>query len=454
MLGQVVPVSDLLSKECGQDGYKLIVSQICPFLKEHIFSKDADIRVYSRSRLGEIASLLTEDDRNFQILPVCLNLVHDVNDTDNKVAGLKLLGQLAPLFTKEFIEGYITSELIALSQDPFTSVRSQSITQMANIGTHIDQETVVSKFLPEFDRLSKDKEWQVRQMFVQNSVALAGQLPVELRGREFGTIFLRFISDKSLWVKESSLKELGHVLSLLNSDNMNQKLFAEYLKIPKTIEKMNQQTKTAIGLSCASTLPRVIKAYGHTSWDSLKGLYKLLLMQDDTVKAELAKNLHILAKNVSKKIAQTDLLAVMNSFIQSNSCKFCRVFLMKLDTVKQEAIKGLAVFLEAIDKDKREKMADVYATLQSDPNKWRIRDIIAGQIDILSRLFTPETFNMLILPQIFKLCRDSVAKVREKACSQIWYLIKNKKDDEYAIFVILEQMKSFAEFKRFTWRQA
>lgn len=171
-------------------------------------------------------------------------------------------------------------------------------------------------------------------MFVQNSVALAGQLPVELRGREFGTIFLRFISDKSLWVKESSLKELGHVLSLLNSDNMNQKLFAEYLKIPKTIEKMNQQTKTAIGLSCASTLPRVIKAYGHTSWDSLKGLYKLLLMQDDTVKAELAKNLHILAKNVSKKIAQTDLLAVMNSFIQSNSCKFCRVFLMKLDTVK------------------------------------------------------------------------------------------------------------------------
>jgi hypothetical protein len=58
-----------------------------------------------------------------------------------------------------------------------------------------------------------------------------------------------------------------------------------------------------IGLSCASTLPRVIKAYGHASWDSLKGLYKLLLTQDDIVKAELAKSLHLLAKNVSKKIA-------------------------------------------------------------------------------------------------------------------------------------------------------
>lgn len=98
-------------------------------------------------------------------------------------------------------------------------------------------------------------------------------------------------------------------------------------------------------------------------------------------------------------------------------------------------------------------MADVYAGLQADANKWRIRDIIAGQIDILSRIFTPDTFNMLILPLIFKLCRDTVAKVREKACSQIWYLVKNKKDDPVAIFMILEQMKSFAEFKRFTWRQ-
>jgi hypothetical protein len=58
-------------------------------------------------------------------------------------------------------------------------------------------------------------------MFVENSVALANYLPVELRGREFGGIFLRFINDKTRWVKESSLKELGHILSLLNSENMN-----------------------------------------------------------------------------------------------------------------------------------------------------------------------------------------------------------------------------------------
>lgn len=98
-------------------------------------------------------------------------------------------------------------------------------------------------------------------------------------------------------------------------------------------------------------------------------------------------------------------------------------------------------------------MADVYAGLQADANKWRIRDIIAGQIDILSRLFSDETFNMIILPLIFNLCKDNVAKVREKACGQIFYLVKNKQKNEIAIFMIVEQIKSFADFKRFTWRQ-
>ena len=87
-----MPVSDYLSKNCGEEGYTVLVKTICVFLKDHIFSKEADVRTLSRSRLGDIAPLLTEDDRNYEVLPVCLNLVHDENENENKVAGLKLLG--------------------------------------------------------------------------------------------------------------------------------------------------------------------------------------------------------------------------------------------------------------------------------------------------------------------------------------------------------------------------
>ena len=45
--------------------------------------------------------------------------------------------------------------------------------------------------------------------------------------------------------------------------------------------------------------------------------------------------------------------------------------------VKQEAITHLATFLEILDLEKRERLADVYAQLQNDPKKWRVREILA-----------------------------------------------------------------------------
>ena len=156
--------------------------------------------------MGKIAPLMTEDDRNFIILPVCLNLVHDDNDKDNKVTGLKLMGQLTPLFTTEFIESYVTSELVSLSQDPYVKVKSESITQMANIGGHIEQATLVTKLLPELKRLSFDASWEVRKAFVDNSVILTGYLPMDLRTTQISPIITQLLSDKTRWVKEAAYR--------------------------------------------------------------------------------------------------------------------------------------------------------------------------------------------------------------------------------------------------------
>ena len=286
-----------------------------------VFHAESDVRVLSRARLGDISPLLTSSDRNYLVLPTCLNLVHDENDNENKVEGLKMFGQLTPLFDKEFIEGYITSELIALSQDPSKNVRSESIFQIAKIGTHIDQEIIIAKFFPEFKRLSRDDSWEVRKSFVMNAVSLANFLPLQLRGRDFCHLFSNMLNDKNRWVKEACLKQLGHLLALLNAQTMNEKLFQDYLRVTRTINRMSNASKVAICLSVAETLPKVIKAFGKTSWQSLRSLYRSLLDQDDQVRAELAKTLHILAKNVDKKTAQSELLNVMNSFITSQSCK-------------------------------------------------------------------------------------------------------------------------------------
>lgn len=121
--------------------------------------------------------------------------------------------------------------------------------------------------------------------------------------------------------------------------------------------------------------------------------------------------------------------------------------------VKNEALANLSLFMEALDIEHRERMADVYMGIKSDPKKWRLREIISGQFDKLSVLFTEETFRTIILPVIFQLCSDQMAVVRNKACSNIFRLIEAKKDDQDAIIIILNQMKAFADFRRFTWRQ-
>ena len=193
LLAEITPISSLTVKEYGDQGYQLLKKKICPFLNTLIQNEEADIRAVSRMRLGEIAPLLTEEDRNYIILPTCLQLVHDQASNDNPVAGLKLLGQLAPLFTKEFIEGFVTAELVAMSNEPLTNIRSQAVIQMANISNFIDQEKIISRLLPEFGRLAGDSSWEVRRAFVENMINFARLVPIEIRGRELSVLVLRLL---------------------------------------------------------------------------------------------------------------------------------------------------------------------------------------------------------------------------------------------------------------------
>ena len=121
--------------------------------------------------------------------------------------------------------------------------------------------------------------------------------------------------------------------------------------------------------------------------------------------------------------------------------------------MRQEALKNLASFIEMLDQDKREDLADIYSQLQQGNRKWRIRQIIASQISVLSRLFLEETIVKIIIPISFQLCKDDVAAVRDTACSQIYELLSNNKGSPLCELLITENAKSFASYNRFTHRQ-
>jgi hypothetical protein len=107
-----------------------------------------------------------------------------------------------------------------------------------------------------------------------------------------------------------------------------------------------------------------------------------------------------------------------------------------------------------LDQDKREELADIYSQIQQGNRKWRIRQIIAGQIGLLSKLFLEETIVKIIIPISFQLCKDDVSSVREAACEQIASLLKNNKGRALCELLIVENIKSFASYNRFTLRQS
>eukprot|EP01015_Nassula_variabilis_P036997 TRINITY_DN969_c0_g2_i1.p2 TRINITY_DN969_c0_g2~~TRINITY_DN969_c0_g2_i1.p2 ORF type:complete len:333 (-),score=30.19 TRINITY_DN969_c0_g2_i1:4-1002(-) len=66
---------------------------------------------------------------------------------------------------------------------------------------------------------------------------------------------------------------------------------------------------------------------------------------------------------------------------------------------------------------------DIFVELQQNSKKWRIRELVAFQIDKLSEIFSVQTTFEIILPLSMKLCQDSVAIVREEAAKNIHYLV-------------------------------
>lgn len=100
-------------------------------------------------------------------------------------------------------------------------------------------------------------------------------------------------------------------------------------------------------------------------------------------------------------------------------------------------------------------MIEIFLQLQKDQRKWRIRELIAVQLDKLATLFSKDIVYQIITPICFKLCTDTFAIVREEASRKIAYILDvlyNAGDEKRS--AIISNIKSFSQSNRFIMRQA
>lgn len=91
--------------------------------------------------------------------------------------------------------------------------------------------------------------------------------------------------------------------------------------------------------------------------------------------------------------------------------------------MKLAAIKNYSEFLRIFDKDKQENLLEVLVTVQGDQHKWRIREMIAQQIDRLTGIYSQDTIFQYIMPITMKLCNDIVSSVRQIAARKAHALV-------------------------------
>ncbi|KAL4508405.1 hypothetical protein ABPG72_003709 [Tetrahymena utriculariae] len=428
-------------------GYAQIRDILTPALFQLIGNENLDIKEDSGKILAQIGDIMNKDDRGKYILTKVLNMAHDDQVDDNRIVAIQLLTQMAHCFGTELCEQFVGLEILSLGEDPQLRVRKESVLNLPIVGKVVSQEFFQQRLLPFYIRKSQDNFWGIRKACVEIIVEISNICNNKVKEIELTELLLNCLKDQSKWVKIAAYKNLGPFIVTLENCHASEKLFDHYTKMTdNTINSLSNENEILI--SCAQYFPAILKVYGEKKWSQLQKTFSFLLKSNiKKVKKPIACSLHEIALILGQEKAEKDLFNVLDQILKDPN-----------DEVKYGAISHLAQFMKVFDSQKRENFLDVFLILQKDPKKWRIRELIAKQIDELTLMFNSETVFRYIMPISFKLCNDTVAIVREEAAKKVHSILLqllSEKAETSEIFFecVVNNIKAFSISNRFNQRQ-
>ena len=131
-------------------------------------------------------------------------------------------------------------------------------------------------------------------------------------------------------------------------------------------------------------------------------------------------------------------------------------FLKDSNDVREGVLKNLSKFMAELHPEHREQCLKMLVRIQSEPNDWRLRHLLASQIPEYVPLLNPDEIYSSLYPIIITLCRqDVVFEVRNVANKNLFFVIQVL-ESETSIFegVKAEIIETFANGDKFSQRQA
>ena len=433
------------------------------FLRELIESSEHKLLIASRKTLVAISKTLSKRTCDNKLLAIVLTLLHDPQSELNRLSALELIKQLHSFFSKQYIEGFIATDILALMQDNNSRVKTEAYKTFFALFSAFEGEFVEKRFLDVIENMSNDSNVDLKMIFIKNVPLISTKLAFKKFEFKILPKYMDHLAAKNRFVKEEALLIIGELIcSLISSSDsagmlevyhsqIFDKIFENYFDLPRLTMKMNLPVLKAIVRANFPLLKKVLTMKKNGLWLKIKRLILTTEEMDSAVielaKLEIAGQLDIVAQVTDKMTLEKELIHLIDKY-------YLTIGPSTTEKIKQATIKVLAGVLKELNPEIREQFADVYhTTMNQDMRKWRLRFVISEQIENLSKLFTETTVVSKILPMYFSFCQDNCAVVRKNASKYFWKLLRNLEDED-ARRIALVSMKSFGRYNRFVLRQS
>ena len=241
----------------GEQGYRLLINSLLPLLSTLVSDSQAAVRHAAGDGLVAVAELLHVEDQGQHILTTVLQLSHDDEQEDLRMAAVVLLNQLAKYLGPELCHQFVTPEIVSLSEDPVFRVRKATALNIHNVCIIAGPQDRTERLLPAFLRLTQDDIWGVRKACAESLCAVSQAVEEPLR-IELVDVLRRFLGDASKWVRSAVFQQLGPFLSTLPAEQLTPELLAHYTATATaTTAEGSGDATDDLKLFCAFSLPAV-----------------------------------------------------------------------------------------------------------------------------------------------------------------------------------------------------
>lgn len=153
---------------------------------------------------------------NPRLLPIVLNLLHDHENARNRIAALDIMRDLAFRFSKQFLDGFVATDIVSMMQEKNNEVRKRAHETFIALLTLFDRELVSKKFFDSVKGMAADLNTEIRLIFVDSICLLATKLPFDLFEQAVLPKFILNLESKHRFIKEKSLSKLGNLVCTIN----------------------------------------------------------------------------------------------------------------------------------------------------------------------------------------------------------------------------------------------